>query len=151
MGSDIHAVIEYEREGCPAVGWGKVFIERDHDLFKALAFAEQADGESMRFPPRGLPANLSHESLEEFVRESSVVGYLASPRVLSFPEAEAILREDLHTPSWLTWNELEKVLSDFKLEPDQQTPTFQAALAALRVLAARYGGDHVRIVYCFDG
>ena len=148
MGCDIHAVVEYQRDGGLASGWAYPDIERDYDLFRALAFAEIADGIPMRYPPRGFPADFSIESQQRFMRE----GYIpASRAAMNVHEAEAVLGSDLHTPSWLSLAELIEVLGDFGLTLDKQPPTFQAAVAAMQALANRYGTGNVRLVYCFDG
>ena len=148
MGCDIHAVIEYNGDGGIARGWAVPGIQRDYNLFRALAFAESADGLHMRYPPRGFPSHLSHESQQQFTHQ----GYLPdSDSPFDLRKAESVLAQDLHTPSWLSLSDLEEVLADFNLDLEQQTHTFQAVVAAMRVLAKRFGSGNVRLVYCFDG
>ena len=154
MGCDIHAVVEYENASgfFTAFTNGTAFIRRDNDLFKALAFAEITFGEPMRYPPRGFPASMTWASLEQFIREDAI-GLVQNTDVKPLPlnDAESVLRQDLHTPSWLTLRELHEVLDDFQLDRAKQDPTFQAVLAAMEALGQHFGTDKVRLVYCFDG
>ena len=58
---------------------------------------------------------------------------------------------EVHTPSWLNLRELKEALGHAGLEITKQSPEFQAVIAAMQVLADRYGPEKVRIVFWFDG
>ena len=58
MGCDIHAVIEYARDGS-YLDFAEVNIWRDYSLFSALAFGDGGVTDDLPYPPRGLPPDLS--------------------------------------------------------------------------------------------
>jgi hypothetical protein len=82
MGTDIHAFVEYAddrgrrtftgRPEEPAWLFGKFSLSRDYALFDALGDGRNSQmlpedvGERSLYPPRGIPADLSHEAAWEY-------------------------------------------------------------------------------------
>lgn len=152
MGCDIHAFLEYRREGGGWRGWGGQFrLDRNYAVFGMLAQVRctPVDG----YQPRGRPSDMGFE-----VKHADIlfVGTPESGERTVLPEtAESWIRQgasvridgswvtdpDNHTHSWLTPDEWERAT--------QNAGTHYAAfLVAMRRFQA--DGYEVRAVFWFD-
>lgn len=169
MGCDIHAVIEYNKHDS-YWDFGVVNIDRDYELFSAIAFGDGGITDDLPYPPRGLPPDHSMQVGDLFFMESDEIrklpGYLEESEQFQPKEiAEAwgpwALKEflaygvlpnpDWHTPSWLDLKELKEALSRAGLKLEDQSPEFRSVIAAMQTLSESYGTDKVRLVFWFDG
>ena len=128
------------------VAWadGEIKLDRDYDLFRALAGVR--DDRPPPFAPRGLPRDVSSEVFEHyflFIVDAAdrMTGHWCGFRTVDPAVAEGYIRSgdahrpdpsyvkfnmtsplgyvsdpDWHTPSWL-WRELHEALSAHKVEP----------------------------------
>ena len=175
MGTDIHAVIEYEDEYgmVKAFADGELEIPRDYNLFCALAFGDGGLVETILYPPRGLPSeysdtvreayfffvrdsedetrgartgwSITREQADEWVRE----GY-SSYIDVDWKQRAYVNSPDLHTASYLNCHEIKAALKHYKLDIQMLSPVFQATLAAMDALSKTYGPEKVRLVFWFD-
>jgi hypothetical protein len=169
MGVSFYAVLEYVTFGT-ATAFGRLNISRDYDLFNAIAFGDGGITEGLPYPPRGLPANLSLDSLDLFFTDSDAIKeYLKVSRFEAEDETtvegylegwdEWAIREyqtvgTLPTPEtyshgWLNLNELKEALAHRNVSIDARPPDVRALIAAMEVLAREYGPENVRLVFCF--
>lgn len=168
MGASFFSVLEYEVYGA-FTAFGRLNISRDHELFAAIS---SGDGGNMgiKYPPRGLPMDLSLDSQELFFTETTEVKeFLEISRAED--EEETSLEEyaegfgdwavrgyqtighlpipETYNHSWLNLNELKAALLSRNLRLDQQSADFRALMAAMETLAEEYGPEKVRLVFCF--
>ncbi|HVG35664.1 MAG TPA: hypothetical protein VM911_21615 [Pyrinomonadaceae bacterium] len=152
------------------MAFGRLSLSRNYELFAAIAFGDGGITENMPYPPRGLPPDLSLDSLELFFNEPDVVKeYLEISR--SADEAESALEEyiegygdwavreyqtigHLPTPetynhSWLNLNELKEALAYRNLSINKLSADYRALMAAMETLAREYSPERVRLVFCF--
>jgi hypothetical protein len=180
MGCDIHAIIEYYREGKVwAFSFDEMYILRDYNLFEALAGVpgtEEDDEEppvEPLIPPRGLPADFSLAVEEHFFLEVTdhQIGIGENGRrQVSREEAEwwvsidqafyldrepqprsKISNRYYHTPGWLTRSEILASLRKANWPLESLSGEFHAVLAAMGELERHFGEDKVRLVFWFDG
>lgn len=175
MGCDIHAVIEtdkFKTSTWEGFGKGEFNIERDYQLFSAIAFGDGGNTKKLPFPPRGLPNDLSDETKDSYFEPESEWNGIelwdsktnSFSRVTKSDAAERLdgllktlyLEEDLvpkdmiHTASWLYFNELDEALRVAKLQVGKLSPSFQAIYSVLKIFAEGYGEKQARFVFWFD-
>jgi hypothetical protein len=69
MGCDIHVVIEFDRYGhdiWDSFSDGEIHIDRDYELFSAIAFGDGGITDNLPYPPRGIPNNYSSVVRDSF-------------------------------------------------------------------------------------
>lgn len=174
MGSDIHLFIEYtEGDNIVALSDGEMNVQRDYDLFAALAGKQTLEKPSIA--PRGLPTDISSEIFERYylfiVKPSDINMYngfnTVSPKqakawvdsgVSHKPPAEYIKHNatsplgyisnpDFNTPSWLWRDELLSVLEQTHVTP---LPTFKLVIELLELIERILEESRARIVFWFD-
>lgn len=173
MGCDIHMFVEYER--WPSVPGRDVrtsswctFLSnggsRDYAMFDLLA-GVRADGDESKvlYPPRGIPNDISAFGTTDGLTYRIDDNYVDEDGCCSSAKAEEwcargyserltadrITQPDLHSFSWLTTDEFERVLAvyvfDHGRSPDAE---YTAMLAAMRSFEER--GVKARVVFAFD-
>lgn len=155
MGCDIHAFIEFKRGDRWEPFSDELNIERNYDLFGAMANVRTGGAV---VPPRGIPDDMAYmadggwwkyigydygltvEQAEQYQRLGS--------RILKDRDGKPwkVEHPDWHTPSWLTTEEFKQALE--KAGGGTIAPVANAALAAMFYLSTR--SDEVRIVFWFD-
>jgi hypothetical protein len=176
VGTDIHAVIEYEPDhGLHAFTEGQLALPADYALFHALAGVRRQTNDPPLYPARGMPERVSNELLrayftpvvededartrplpwgEFFILRSKVEAnpYYKSCEYWGGPEGprRLISDPDWHTPSWLTYREVLAALDHLGLSVADRSVEFRAAVAAMAELAREVGPDRVRLVFLFD-
>jgi hypothetical protein len=167
MGIDIHAHIEFVTPSGDVDWFAQVGIPRDHSLFAALAGVRyQADGTPL-YPPRGLPNPCSDVVTREFylavsdrddarlptfrhVSRSVAERWVAEGTSQYVFGGRMIVDRELHTPSWLTLEEIEAALRHAKVDVPGVSPWFAATMAAMREFDLRSGSCVSRLVFWFD-
>jgi hypothetical protein len=171
MGCDIHAVIEFEVSNrILEFTDGPIFIQRDYDLFSALAGVRSVDGFRPLHPPRGLPGNYGEAVGRLFfdlivpdgeenhpwypgvncVNRSFAERCLAQGHSFYDRSGRCISNPDWHNPSWLTVTEISTALAHAGLSIVEREASFRAVIAAMTELARKHGPDGVRLVFWFD-
>lgn len=135
MGCDIHAVIEIDTGYGFADYHGEAFefpVGRNYTLFALLANVRNYGSMSFIAEPRGIPTDISRETEELF----------------------ASWEADGHSHSWVTFQELETYITNI-VDSTNKEENFCRIRDAnfyliMEVLAQKYGGEKVRLVFCFD-
>ena len=172
MGADIHVFIEYRyrKESLKSRGWesfhedGKLSLGRDYDLFTALSGVRNFDEDFKELiPPRGLPQDIAGNAVSFFYDRvleepdaqpvNAFCEYILRSDVK--PEAvvitrrgfEYVLKEDFHSCSYLSLEEIYACLEHAELLLERADIWFQAAVAAMAKLDEYLD---VRLVFGFD-
>jgi hypothetical protein len=175
VGTDICLHIEYRLDGVTSA-WsdGAIDVERDYALFGALA-GVCAIGPTP-FPPRGLPSDLSPEVFERyyaFIIDPENAARWSGFAWMSNSDARSLLQSGkchapptsytkrnmtsplgyvsipgLHTPSWLTHDEVVRALAHAHSEARGD---WCVVLDLLASLERRLPGAQSRIVFWFSG
>ena len=169
MGASFFSVLEYEMNGL-YMAFGSLSLSRNYELFAAIACGDDGITENMPYPPRGLPRDLSLDSLElffcepDFVKEHFEMSSSADEEETALEEyveghGDWAIREyqaigHLPTPetynhSWLNLTELKEALAYRNLSVEILSADYRALMAAMEVLAKEYSPEMVRLVFCF--
>jgi hypothetical protein len=128
MGCDIHAYVEYRRQGERVWEYhSRALYFRDYQLFGLLA-GVRGQGQAL-YEPRGVPLDMSSHTRWEY---------------------ESGEGTDWHTPSWLNYDEFYNVVTEWwiKTRPfGSMLNNVEATLSAMETLKT-YGD--VRMVFWFD-
>lgn len=172
MGCDIHPHIEYaeyeNNDGAP-IWWhfSDFFFLRDYGLFAQMAGVRDYNGVSPVVAPRGVPVDMSHETMSHFTlliseRYGDESGYATRADAVRWvsqgastwvtaPDVEypRITHPDWHTPSWLSTEEFAQAIERTeKQRGGKVRANAHAALAAMQ--AFENNGLKARIVFWFD-
>jgi len=166
MGCDIHVVIECERWDSFWSSFGEIDLPRDYDLFSAIAFGDGGITDSLPYPPRGLPSDVSLKTHGLFymdgqeykdLMKSHGIEEKIDPEIMEEWERKeylstgAVIAPDWHTPSWMNLTEFKASLEQGGITTDKQSPEIRATLSAMEALADAYGIEKVRLIFWFDG
>lgn len=196
MGCDIHAYIDYSFKDFDgeerAIGFAKVHIPRSYGMFTVMAGVRAYGAEVQQFEPKGLPDKVSYH-VEDGYTLFVVDSKTEEPGFCSREEADRYLKygskywgddearvthPDMHTPSWLTTDELKLAYKRFREyyiqsvlpvfnkgmdedeinkefdrvrgleEPVSPIPEVEAAIGAMEALDKM--GNQARLVFWFD-
>ena len=179
MGADIHlfAEVEEHRGTFQAVSDGQFLMPRNYDLFAALAGVRADEGFTPKFPPRGIPANVSQHVSDRYfmpvisdeqaatwgIGEYATTEYarelverqlsswllLGTTTPLCPSTGGYISNPDWHSPSWLTTPEVAEALAHARYPIAQLALEFRLLLEYLQKYAAETDRT-ARIVFWFD-
>lgn len=161
MGCDIHLYIEYSPEWTEDRNYyssfARVSLGRNYTMFGILAGVRNTSVPQL-FPQRGVPKNSPEYNYGDYVlyiqdegeehccsRENADRWVKSGSSEYVDDEHKKITHPDWHSASWLTPEEFEECLVQYKLETGEEVPsTYKAALAALKAL------ENSRAVFWFD-
>lgn len=173
MGCDIHVNLEYHH---PVLGYqpliaGGYFLERQYDLFAALAGVYMEPGSSCLIQARGFPGDAC---LPIFARAHLLVVADANSQFTRFvtdgildtevPEgskifeaekelvglARWIFHPDHHHPSHLSRSETMDCLRHLGYDIEAAPPEFRVLIDTLASIDFRFGSPCARLVFWFD-
>lgn len=146
MGCDIHTMIEYEhftnQDG--SIYWssfnrGSFDPGRDCSMFEIINGVRGGGDDSGLFPKGALPDDIGYEARDYYF------GQTEDGVTLEGPE----LGPDLHSPTWLTYEELAQVIAKrmFNSEWGAYSVGWDAILAAMRAFAEREVRTRLLVAY----
>ena len=172
MGVDIHIIIEVQESDNNQ--WMAISDEvymRDYTLFAAIAFGEDGSGKGILFPTRGLPEDHSVvvrekyfdpaiKSIRVFNSDTLTFEQITSPtkieKLLSnkverdvYKKYRLLPGDRLSGTSWLTLEELERVLDYSGIERISLYQGFVDLIRKMTKTAKKSGKDKVRMVFWF--
>jgi hypothetical protein len=167
MGVSIFAVIKFKQFDNYS-DFAEVNIPRSDKLLPAIAFGDGGLTDEMLYPPRGMPSDVSFkvtslfftdfETVKDYLTESNfeneeertVEEYLENAgkwAVEQYQKTGLLPMPELYAESWLTFTELQKVLTHEGIDLSELTSEFRATLAAMQTLSEDFGVDNVRLVF----
>ena len=168
MGADIYAFIEYRSSSADIWRtYSEVFLERDYDLFAALAGFRAAEDKTTVFEPRGFPEDASAfaqlayyvhimpdqefvgSGLSRFVRESDVAGIIGSGGHYRYKSKNIISHPDARCPSSLSISEIQHALRTIGIGNETLGIAWQLALRSMQAIEVEFRRAGVRLTFWF--
>ena len=165
MGCDIHGVVEYKEYDDWSSLYKAVDLGRDYSMFGALAGVRERDVECL-YEPKGFPdgssavdegygllvvedEKMKDEDWSECIKESEALELVKRGKPLfSYYNSQYMADPDWHTPSYLSYTELENVLTMFKENTGRSNTHIESILGSMKPFHKE--GTDVRFVFWFD-
>ena len=157
MGCDIHCYIEYKpTKNKNWYSFGEVNVDRNYILFGIMAGVRYC-GCSPVVEPKGIPKDISWYTADSYTlyvvdKKTDEEGCCTKEQVKEWNAEEwdedKIVHPDWHTPSWLTFKELEKVNKKYKKENGGTHFQISAIIASMKELGKT--DKNSRLVFWFD-
>jgi hypothetical protein len=132
MGCDIHVYLEYKNSDSMSDRWcgtPRLHIPRYYGLFATMAGVRSYDAQVEIFKPKGIPKDISYETLEDFTLKivdqecdycegkttrRRAEEYIQYGEAYWNEEKHRVTHPDWHAPSWLTLDELKLAYKRFR-------------------------------------
>ena len=168
MGADIYAFIEYRSSSADIWRtYSEVFLERDYDVFAALAGFRAAEDKTIVFEPRGFPEDASAfaqlayyvhimpeeefvaNGLSRFVRASDIAGIIRNGGHYRYKSKNLISHPHARYPSSLSISEIQHALRTIGIGNETLGIAWQLALRSMQAIEAEFRRAGVRLTFWF--
>src|SRR2546423_12916412 len=168
MGADIYAFIEYRSSSADIWRtYSEVFLERDYDVFAALAGVRAAEDKTTVFEPRGFPEDASAfaqlayyvhivpdeefvaNGLSRFVRASAIAGIIGNGGHYRYKSKNLISHPHVWCPSSLSISEIQHALQTAGIKNETLGMAWQLALRSMQAIEAEFRPAEARLAFWF--
>jgi hypothetical protein len=178
MGCDIWAFVEYgfDSGGYESIFQGSIWLQRNYQIFAALAGVRNRDNKPPLYPARGLPKDVSSAAFEGYysyvidrkdVELWTGFSFSMLDKLRNFEkstlippdEGRGLMRSkhgylansDFHTPSWLKLSEVINALEYHGIDLNEMPSEYQVMLDVMSSIKRRGVSKSTRLVFWFSG